>query len=138
MALRNTSGSAMGTPEEDFRFVVEDMLEEVRADQPCWEDLQAPIDKQGAHFFLSQNSREPVTEPEEMAPLWKILHLVGADWTYSTTGWGGENYCMFLADDEGWKKITNTTLQTAMGLGCKVYLNTECGHSTYSPKKPRI
>jgi L-lactate utilization protein LutB len=69
MALRNTSGSAMGTPEEDFRFVVEDMLEEVRADQPCWEDLQAPIDKQGAHFFLSQNSREPVTEPEEMAPL---------------------------------------------------------------------
>jgi Fe-S oxidoreductase len=132
MALRNTSGSAMGTPEEDFRFVVEDMLEEVRADQPGWEELQAPIDKQGAHFFLSQNSREPVTEPEEMVPLWKILHLVGADWTYSTTGWGGENYCMFLADDEGWKKITNTTLQTAMNLGCKVYLNTECGHSTYS------
>jgi Fe-S oxidoreductase len=67
-----------------------------------------------------------------MVPLWKILHIVGADWTYSCTGWGGENYCMFLADDEGWKKITNTTLQTAKNLGCKVYLNTECGHSTFS------
>jgi len=132
MALRNDSCSAMGTPQEDFRFVVEDVLEDVRANQPGWEDIQAPIDKQGAHFFLSQNSREPVTEPEEMVPLWKILHLVGADWTYSCTGWGGENYCMFLADDAGWKKITNLTLQTAKGLGCKVYLNTECGHSTFS------
>jgi Fe-S oxidoreductase len=132
MALRNMSCSAMGTPEEDFRFVVEDVLEEVRESQPGWENLQAPIDKKGSHFFLSQNSREPVTEPEEMVPLWKILHIVGADWTYSCTGWGGENYCMFLADDEGWKQITSTSLKSAEDLGCKVYLNTECGHSTYS------
>lgn len=132
MALRNKSCSAMGTPEEDFRFVVQDVLEEVHANQPGWEDLQAPIDKAGAHFFLSQNSREPVTEPEEMVPLWKILHRVGADWTYSCTGWGGENYCMFLADDDGWKQITTTTLKSAEALGCKVYLNTECGHSSYS------
>lgn len=132
MALRNESCSAMGTPPEDFRFVVEDVLAEVRENQPGWEDLQAPIDKPGAHFFLSQNSREPVTEPDEMVPLWKILHLAGADWTYSCSAWGGENYCMFLADDENWKKIAAGTLQTAKGLGCKVYLNTECGHSTYS------
>jgi len=132
MALKNMSCSAMGTPEEDFRFVVNDVLEEVRENQPGWENLEAPIDKKGAHFFLSQNSREPVTEPEEMVPLWKILHLVGADWTYSCTGWGGENYCMFLADDEGWKRITEMSIKSAMSLGCKVYLNTECGHSTYS------
>lgn len=132
MALRNESCSAMGTPEEDFRFVVEDVVEEVREIQPGWEDIQAPIDKQGAHFFLSQNSREPVTEPDEMVPLWKILHIVGADWTYGSTGWGGENYCMFLADDENWKKITQMTVRKAEALGCKVYLNTECGHSTFS------
>lgn len=132
MALKNDSCSAMGTPEDDFRFVVEDMLEEVRETQTGWAELQAPIDKQGAHFFLSQNSREPVTEPEEMAPLWKILHLAGANWTYSCTGWGGENYCMFLADDQGWKTITEKSLNSARNLGCKVYLNTECGHSTFS------
>ncbi len=132
MAIRNDSCSAMGTDPEDFRFVVEDVLAEVRETQPRWKDLRAPIDKQGAHFFLSQNSREPVTEPDEMIPLWKILHLVGADWTYSCTGWGGENYCMFLADDENWKKIASTTIRTAANLGCKVYLNTECGHSTFS------
>ena len=132
MALRNDSCSAMGAAPDDFQFVVEDVVEEVRESQPGWEDLQAPIDKQGAHFFLSQNSREPVTEPEEMVPLWKILHLVGADWTYSCNAWGGENYCMFLADDENWHKIAKKTLQSAADLGCKVYLNTECGHSTYS------
>jgi Fe-S oxidoreductase len=132
MALRNESCSAMGTPPEDFRFVVEDVLEEVHDTQPGWETLQAPIDKQGAEFFVSQNSREPVTEPDEMVPLWKIFHLAGIDWTYSCSAWGGENYCMFLADDENWKKIASATLQTAKNLGCKVYLNTECGHSTYS------
>ena len=132
MALRNDSCSAMGTPPEDFIFVVEDVAEEVRETQPGWENLEAPIDKKGAHFFLSQNSREPVTEPDEMVPLWKILNIVGADWTYGSTGWGGENYCMFLADDENWKKITEKTVGKAEELGCKVYLNTECGHSTYS------
>jgi Fe-S oxidoreductase len=132
MAIKNDSCSAMGASPEDFRFVVEDILEEVRESQPGWKDLQAPIDKPGSYFFLSQNSREPVTEPDEMVPLWKILNLVGADWTYSCTGWGGENYCMFLADDENWKKIATTTIQSAKDLGCKVYLNTECGHSTFS------
>jgi Fe-S oxidoreductase len=132
MALKNMSCSAMGTPPEDFEFVVKDVLEEVRETQPGWEDLQAPLEKKGAHFFLSQNSREPVTEPEEMVPLWKILHLAGADWTYSCNAWGGENYCMFLADDENWKKIAKATIDSAMALGCKVYLNTECGHSTFS------
>ena len=78
MALRNASTSALGTPPEDFRFVVEDVLEEVRESQPGWETLEAPIDKQDATFFLSQNSREPVSLPNEMIPLWKILHIGGS------------------------------------------------------------
>jgi ferredoxin len=125
MALRNESCSAMGASPEDFQFVVEDLLEETRETQPGFEELQAPVDKQGAYFFLNQNSREPVTEPEEMVPLWKILHLVGADWTYGSAGWGGENYCMFLADDESWRHVVETTARKAADLGCKVYLNTE-------------
>jgi hypothetical protein len=87
--------------------------------------MQAPIDKQGAEFILNQNSREPVTEPDEMVPLWKILHLAGADWTYGSKGWGGENYCMFLSDNEAWEHITRTAAKQADDLGCKVFLNTE-------------
>ncbi len=125
MALKNDSCSAMGASPDDFKFVVEDVLEEYKEAQPEFLDMQAPVDKKGAYFFLNQNSREPVTEPDEMVPLWKILHLVGADWTYGSKGWGGENYCMFLADDESWKHIVQTSTDQAHELGCKVFLNTE-------------
>jgi ferredoxin len=125
MALRNDSCSAMGTSEEDFKFVVEDVLEEYQEAQPEFKDMEAPIDKQGAEFFLNQNSREPVTEPDELVPLWKILHLAGADWTYGNKGWAAENYCMFLADDQAWEHITRITTKQADDLGCKIFLNTE-------------
>jgi len=125
MALRNDSTSAMGATPEDFIFVVEDVLEEYQESQPEFKDMQAPIDKQGAEFFLNQNSREPVTEPDEMVPLWKILHLAGVDWTYGSKGWGGENYCMFLADNDSWEQVTRMTVNSANELGCKTFLNTE-------------
>jgi ferredoxin len=125
MALRNDSCSAMGTSEEDFKFVVEDVLGEYQEAQPEFKDMEAPIDKQGAEFFLNQNSREPVTEPDELVPLWKILHLAGVDWTYGNKGWAAENYCMFLADDQAWEHITRITAKQADDLGCKIFLNTE-------------
>jgi ferredoxin len=125
MALKNDTCSAMGTPEDDFKFVVEDVLEEYQEAQPEFKDMQAPINKEGAEFFLNQNSREPVTEPDEMVPLWKILHLVGADWTYGTKGWAAENYCMFLADNESWEHIIKVKAKAVDDLKCKVWLNTE-------------
>jgi hypothetical protein len=125
MALRNDTCSAMGATEEDFQFVVEDVLEEYQESQPEFADMLAPINKQGAEFFLNQNSREPVTEPDEMVPLWKILHAVGADWTYGTKGWAAENYCMFMADNESWEKIVRVKAKAVDDLGCKVWLNTE-------------
>lgn len=79
--------------------------------------MEAPIDKQGAEFFLNQNSREPVTEPDELLPLWKILHLVGADWTYGSKGWAGENYCMFLADNDNWERLLRQSADKATELG---------------------
>ena len=125
MALRNESTSAMGTSVEDFEFVVEDVLEEYQEAQPEFADMQAPIDKEGAQFFLNQNSREPVTEPDEMVPLWKILHLAGVDWTYGSRDWAGENYCMFLADNDSWEGITSKTVDQANKLDCKTFLTTE-------------
>jgi len=125
MALKTESGSAMGASPEDFGYVVEDVLSECRESQPEFADMEAPIDKEGAEIFLNQNSREPVTEPDELLPLWKILHIVGADWTYGSRGWAGENYCMFLADDQNWEHLTRQSAEKASELGCRVFLNTE-------------
>ena len=125
-------GGAMGVPLDDFTFTVEDLAEECREEQPGFEELKADIDRQGAYFALNQNSREPVTEPDELLPLWKILHTVGADWTYYSTMWGGENYCMFLADDPAWENIIRSQVEHIERLGCKVLINTECGHSFFA------
>ncbi len=125
MAFKNDTCSAMGASEEDFKFVVEDVLEEYQEAQPEFAEMQAPIDKQGAEFFLNQNSREPVTEPDEMVPLWKILDTVGADWTYGSKGWAAENECLFCADTERWEKNVRLKAKAVDDLGCKVWLNTE-------------
>lgn len=124
-ALKNEGNSAMGAGSEDFKFVVEDVLEEVQGEQEGFSDMQVPINKEGATFYLNQNSREPVTEPDEMVPLWKILHMAGANWTYGTMGWAAENYCMFASDDEGWEKIVRNKVKGVDELNCKYWLNTE-------------
>ncbi len=126
------STSAMGLPPEDFVFVVQDVLEEVRDTQPDFEKLQAPMDKKGAFFFVNQNSREPMSEPDEMVPLWKIFDVVGADWTYSSKGWAAENFCMFTGDDDAWYSVVKKRVDAVNDLGCQVWLNTECGHSYYT------
>ena len=125
VALNAPTLSAMGTPVDDFKFVVEDVLAEYQEAQPEFAAMQAPIDKQGAEFFINQNSREPMTEPDEMVPLWKILHLAGVDWTYGSTAWAAENYCMFIADDNAWERMVRAKAAKTMELGCRTYLNTE-------------
>ena len=56
-AIRTEGCSAMGANNEDFIFVVEDVLEEYQEAQPEFAEMQAPIDKEGAEFCLNQNSR---------------------------------------------------------------------------------
>jgi Fe-S oxidoreductase len=131
-ALRTGTHSAMGIGPDDFAFVVQDVLEELHESQPQFAGLTASLNRKGAHFFLNQNSREPVTEPDEMLPLWKILDYVGADWTYGTSSWAAENFCMFAADEAAWESIVRDLARNVHDLGCKVWLNTECGHAYYA------
>lgn len=124
-AMKVDSCSAMGLTGDMFRETAEELLEEVQDEQEGMENLKAPFNKQDSHFFLNQNSREPQMEEDEMVPIWKILNKVGADWTYSDVGWAAENYCMFLADDEAWKKNVTIKANQVDKLNCKVWLNTE-------------
>ena len=112
--------------------MVNDVLEEVRENQPQFKDMVAPIDKKEAHVFVNQHSREPKGGPDERVPLWKIFHLVGADWTYSSKGWAAENFCMFSGDEAAWYEVIKTRVDATNELGCAVWLNTECGHSYYT------
>jgi len=120
------AGNAMGVPTDDFIWTVEDVAEEIRDTQPDFKDLSVTVDRIGAQMVMNQNSREPVTEPEELAPLWKILHAVEADWTYPSVMWAGENYCMFLGDDDAWRHILERFVDHVDNiLGSPVVVNTE-------------
>ncbi|MBU1342692.1 MAG: (Fe-S)-binding protein [Proteobacteria bacterium] len=133
--LKTDTCSTTGISSEDFKFIVEDVADDVRQTQQGFEQLNVPMDKKGASLFVNQNSRMPTDEPQEMAPLWKILHLAGADWTYGSKGWAAENYCMFLADDSSWEKLVATKASIVDKLGCKTLLNTECGHDFFSVRQ---
>lgn len=124
--------SAMGLRAEDFVEIVEEVVEEVRESDARFANLEAPMDRQGAFFFINQNSREPAAEPEELGPLWKIFDYVGADWTYASEGWAAENFCMFSGDEAGWEDTVRRRVDAVNRLGCKVWVNTECGHSFYT------
>ncbi len=122
--LQKKSNST-GIPNEDFVWVVNDVLKEVRENEPEWQDLQAPIDKKGATYYLNQNAKEPTVEPEEMVPLWKILHAAGIDWTYSSQWWDGANYCLFTGDPEDWEYTVRKQAETVDALEVQYYINTE-------------
>ena len=124
-AMIDKATSSMGATSEDFVESVEETLEQVRSQQRGYKDLQVTFDRKGAKYFLNQNSREPMAEPDEMVPLWKIMHEAGADWTYGTAGWAAENYCMFAGNDEEWEKIVRTKAEAVDALGCEYWLNTE-------------
>ena len=124
--------SAMGLRSEDFVEIVEETVEELHEKDPRFAHLEVQIDKPGTKFIVNQNSREPAVEPEEMAPMWKIFDLVGADWTYSSKGWAAENFCMFTGDDAAWKSMVKTRVDAINELGSEVWINTECGHSFYT------
>jgi ferredoxin len=47
MAMRSDTCSAMGASEEDFKFVVEDVLDEYREGQPEFAEMEAPVNKKG-------------------------------------------------------------------------------------------
>ena len=124
--------SSKGLDKEDFKFIVAETADTVREEIPGFETFNVPLDRKGAELFLNQDSRIPVEEPDEMGPLWKILYMAGADWTYGSQGWASENYCMFLSDDEAWEGLVRRKAAAVDRLGCKVLLNTECGHDFYA------
>lgn len=131
-AQASESTSAMGMTPADFTETVAEVLAEVHATQPAFAHVRAPVDRHGAFFFVNQNSREPMNEPDEMVPLWKILDRVGADWTYASRGWAAENFCLFTGDEKAWEAVIRTRVDAVDALGCRVWLNTECGHSYYA------
>ena len=125
MALRNDTCSAMGATEEDFQFVVEDVLEEYQeASAGVCRDAGPGQQERGGVLpepelqGTGDRARRDGAAVEDPAPGGRRLDL-------RHQGLGGRELLHVLADDENWKHIVEVKKKAVEDLGCKVWLNTE-------------
>jgi Fe-S oxidoreductase len=121
------TGNNMGISEEELIETLEWMEEELQAelDDP---DAKIPMNKKGAKYFLTMNPREPKYYPLTIQAEAKILHATKEDYTISTKYWDATNYCLFIADGVGAKKIAQWQIDNVEELGSEYLLAAECGH----------
>lgn len=110
------TGNNVGIPKEDFLFLLEDMAALLAEELPGFE---VPIDKKGAKYLFTINSKEPFAEPEDMLFWWKILYAAGESWTTTSENWEGVNWGLFTGDDEAMKEIVGRIVHNYKTLGCE-------------------
>jgi Fe-S oxidoreductase len=122
-------GNNMGLTEEDWLETVDWMKSEVAAD---WPGLEVPIDKQGAQYYMTINSKLPQYHPLDLQMIFKIFHAAGASWTMPARWWEGTNYAMFSGDLATWEQTLRNQVENVERLGCEYIVYTECGHGYYA------
>jgi len=127
--LHRDTGNNMQIVTEEWLETVDWMREELEGDVP---GIEVPIDKQGAEFFATINSKLPQYHPLELQDIYKVFHAAEASWTMPSIWWEGTNYCMFSGDLETWEHNLRQQAARVEELGCKVMAYTECGHGYYA------
>jgi heterodisulfide reductase subunit C len=110
------TGNNVGIPKEDFLFLLEDMSAELAEELPGFE---VPVDKKGAKYLFTINSKEPFGEPEDMMFWWRILYAADESWTTTSENWEGVNWGLFTGDDESMKEIVGRIVKNYKELGCE-------------------
>jgi heterodisulfide reductase subunit C len=110
------TGNNVGIPKEDFLFLLEDMSAELAEELPGFE---VPVDKKGAKYLFTINSKEPFGEPEDMMFWWRILYAAKESWTTTSENWEGVNWGLFTGDDASMKEIVGRIVQHYKELECE-------------------
>ncbi len=110
------TGNNVGIPEEDFKFLLEDLGAELAEELPGFE---VPVDRKGAKYLFTINSKEPFAEPEDMMFWWRILYAADESWTVASKNWEGVNWGLFTGDDASMKEIVGRIVQNYKELECE-------------------
>ncbi len=110
------SGNNVGIPTEDFIGLMQDLGMELAEELPGFE---VPIDKKGAKYLFTVNSKEPFAEPEDMFFWWRILYAAKESWTITSENWEGVNWGLFTGDDESMKTIVGRVVQNYKEMGAE-------------------
>jgi len=110
------TGNNVGIPKDDFMFLLQDLGAELAEELPGFE---VPIDKKGAKYLFTINSKEPFAEPEDMMFWWRILYAADESWTTTSENWEGVNWGLFTGDDVAMKEIVGRIVKNYKELGCE-------------------
>ncbi len=103
-------------PRKTFLFLLEDLGAELAEELPGFE---VPIDKKGAKYLFTINSKEPFGEPEDMMYWWRILYAANESWTTTSENWEGVNWGLFTGDDESMKTVVGRIVKNYKELECE-------------------
>lgn len=113
------TGNNVGIPKEDFLFLLEDVGAELAEELP---GFSVPVDKKGAKFLVTINSKEPFAEPEDMKYWWKIFYAANESWTTTSENWEGVNWGLFTGDDDAMKDVVGRIVENYKKLECEYLL----------------
>jgi len=102
-------GNNLGIPLDDFLFLLADMGKEM--EEEGFPGFYVPVDKEGARFLLTINSKEPFGEPDDMKFWWKIFYAAKESWTVPSVNWEGVNWALFSGDDAAMKELTGRIVE---------------------------
>jgi heterodisulfide reductase subunit C len=92
------TGNNLRLPEEDFRFILEDVAGEIR-EEPGFSGLEVRVDHRGARLLTTIHNKLVNTHTEDLKHWWKIFHAAGEDWTVASENWEGTSWGYFTGDD---------------------------------------
>jgi len=116
VAMCLKSGNNVGIPKEDFLYLLDDLGAELAEEIP---GFTVPVDKKGAKYLFTINSKEPFGEPEDMMYWWRILSAANESWTVTSENWEGVNWGLFTGDDESMKEVVGRIVTNYKELGCE-------------------
>jgi Fe-S oxidoreductase len=96
------TGNNLGLPTDDFRFIIEDVAEEM-AEEQGFEEFSIQFDKQGANLLHTLHNKLVNTQNEDLLHWWKIFHRAGEDFTIPSENWEGVLWGYFSGDEEAVK-----------------------------------
>ncbi len=95
-----------------------------------FEDLQIPLDKDGADIMYSVIAPEPKFQAGLIYQTAVMMHAAGMNWTMpSTPGWDNSNMAMYTGDFEISGQIAKVHYEAAARLHVKKIVMGECGHA---------
>lgn len=102
VALALETGNNLGLPDEDFRFILEDVAEEMKEEEG-FENFELPLDAEGARVLTTLHNKLVNTQNEDLVHWWKIFHAAKERFTIPVRNWEGVNWALFSGDDASMK-----------------------------------